>query len=135
MVPLVPFSGNRRCAAAFGAVRFSVCRACLIIGDMPNSEEFFCQTRQIFAGILTDGKKIERCMAEKGPLFGRVDIFQTNPNVANAPFSNSLLKCQIVSVYKLNYNNHPVLYNSKFQIDMIFVVCASFLDNLRRNTQ
>jgi len=25
---------------------------------MPNSEEFFCQTRQIFAGILTDGKKI-----------------------------------------------------------------------------
>ena len=74
-------------------------------------------------------------MAEKGPLFGRFAIFQTNPNVANAPFSNSLLKCQIVSVYKLNYNNHPVLYNSKFQIDMIFVVCASFLDNLRRNTQ
>ena len=33
-------------------------RACLIIGDMPNSEEIFCQTRQIFAGILTDGKKI-----------------------------------------------------------------------------
>jgi len=25
---------------------------------MPNSEEFFCKTRQIFAGILTDGKKI-----------------------------------------------------------------------------
>ena len=33
-------------------------RACLIIGDMPNSEEFFCKTKQIFAGILTDGKKI-----------------------------------------------------------------------------
>ena len=33
-------------------------RACLIISDMPNSEEFFCKTRQIFAGILTDGKKI-----------------------------------------------------------------------------
>ena len=33
-------------------------RPCLIIGDMPNSKEFFCQTRQIFAGILTDGKKI-----------------------------------------------------------------------------
>ena len=26
-------------------------RVCLIIGDMPNSEEIFCQTRQIFAGI------------------------------------------------------------------------------------
>jgi hypothetical protein len=33
-------------------------RACLIIGDMPNSKEFFRQTRQIFAGILPDGKKI-----------------------------------------------------------------------------
>ncbi len=32
--------------------------ACLIIGDMPNGKEFLCQTRQIFAGILTDGKKI-----------------------------------------------------------------------------
>ncbi len=26
-------------------------RACLIIVNMPNSKEFFCQTRQIFAGI------------------------------------------------------------------------------------
>ena len=25
--------------------------ACLITGDMPNSKEFFCQARQIFAGI------------------------------------------------------------------------------------
>ena len=37
-------------------------------------------------------------------------------------FSNSLLNCQIVSVYKLNYNNHPIPYNSKFQIDIIFIV-------------
>ena len=33
-------------------------RACLIIGDMPNGEGFFRQTRQIFAGILSYGKKM-----------------------------------------------------------------------------
>ncbi len=38
--------------------RAAAIRACLIIGDMPNGEGFFRQTRQIFAGILTDGKKI-----------------------------------------------------------------------------
>nr|WP_325252039.1 hypothetical protein [uncultured Oscillibacter sp.] len=54
---------------------------------MPSSEEFF-QTRQIFPGILTDGKKIERCMAEKGPLFGRFVIFQTSPK-SRALFSDS----------------------------------------------
>ena len=26
-------------------------RACLMIGDMPDSEEFFCLTSQIFAGV------------------------------------------------------------------------------------
>jgi len=46
---------------------------------MPNRKEYFCQTRQKFADILTDGKEIQRCMAEKGLLFGRVGSFQTCP--------------------------------------------------------
>ena len=33
-------------------------RPCLKIGGMPNGERFFRQSRQIFAGGLTPGKKI-----------------------------------------------------------------------------
>ena len=35
-----------------------VSRPCLKIGGMPNGERFFLQSRQIFAGGLTPGKKI-----------------------------------------------------------------------------
>ena len=33
-------------------------RACLKIGEMPNGERFFRQSRQIFAGGLSPGKKV-----------------------------------------------------------------------------
>ena len=56
-------------------------RPCLINGGMPNGERFFRQSRRIFAGGLTPGKKMQRRVAEKDPSFGRVDIFQTWPSI------------------------------------------------------
>jgi hypothetical protein len=47
---------------------------------MPKSERFFRQSRRIFAGGLTPGKKIQRRVAEKDLPLGRFDIFQTWPN-------------------------------------------------------
>ena len=39
----------------------------MIIDNMSDSEELFCQTRQIFPDILSYGRKIQRPMVEKGP--------------------------------------------------------------------
>ena len=51
-------SGSPRVRRRAGGLPIWEIRACLIIGDTPNSKEFFCQTRQIFAGILSYGKEI-----------------------------------------------------------------------------
>ena len=56
-------------------------RPCLINGRMPKSERFFRQSRRIFAGGLTPGKKIQRRVAEKDLPLGRFDIFQTWPKL------------------------------------------------------
>ena len=56
-------------------------RPCLINGRMPKGERFFRQSRRIFAGGLTPGKKMQRRVAEKDPSFGRFDIFQTWPKL------------------------------------------------------
>ena len=54
------------------------------------------------------------CLAGKGFL-----PFQIG--VADVRFLKFFVKMPD-SVYKLNYNNHPIPYNSKFQIDIIFIV-------------
>ena len=56
-------------------------RPCLINGRMPKGERFFRQSRRIFAGGLTPGKKIQRRVAEKDLPLGRFDIFQTWPKL------------------------------------------------------
>jgi hypothetical protein len=57
---------------------------------MPKGERFFHQSRRIFAGGLTPGKKIQRRVAEKDPPLGRFDIFQTWPNIRQRRFSPPL---------------------------------------------
>ena len=59
-------------------------RPCLKIGTMPRDEEFFRQTRRFDDAMTTQYfvycKANQRRMAEKGPPFGHIDIFQTRPS-------------------------------------------------------
>jgi hypothetical protein len=62
--------------------------------------KIFCQLRQIFAGGLSPGKKIERKAAEKDPPFGRFDIFQTRPGCAGR--SPDILRRRVTKICKWN---------------------------------
>ena len=66
-------------------------RPCLINGGMPKGERFFRQSRQIFAGGLTPGKRMQRRVAEKDPSFGRFGIFQTRPKYRSTTYPPALL--------------------------------------------
>ena len=86
-------------------------RPCLINGRMPKGERFFRQSRRIFAGGLTPGKKIQRRVAEKDPPLGRFDIFQTWPSLRLQEKSMYSSSCKKRGCCKPKRLQQPLLFN------------------------
>ena len=85
-------------------------RPCLINGGMPKGERFFRQSRQIFAGGLTPGKRMQRRVAEKDPSFGRFGIFQTRPKYRSTTYPPALGATPVRKLPQVRGRKRQVIY-------------------------
>ena len=62
------------------------------MAECPTARDVFANQGDLTPPYFVYGKENQRGVAEKDPSFGRFDIFQTWPRVADAPLSKFFVK-------------------------------------------